>query len=464
MKRIECQVDGMTCNSCEVLIERKLMKIDGVKMVSANFKDRRVTIECAESTAFETLQQAVHDKGYTFNELDEEIHLERRGGKLFSMPQGKLEEIGATLLVLLAIYVFFTQLQILPEGIGVTNNMSYGFVFVIGLVAATSTCLAVSGGLLLAVAQKYNEKYPNLVGWQKFKPHVSFNIGRIVSYVLLGGLIGYLGSMFNISSMTSGIITIIASALMIIMGLQLLGIFPWLSSVQLKMPKFIAHRLYKKSEHKESTGMVSSFFFGGATFFLPCGFTQALQLYVLGTGSFFVGSMTMLAFSLGTLPSLAGIGAVTSFSKGNWQKRFLTFSAVLVIILGIWNIPNGFALTGTTFSFGDSSDSSAPPGLENVEIIDGVQIIEMTVQGYDYYPHEFTIYEDMPVEWRIDGSGAAGCGRVLSAPSIGIMEYLSSEDITIIEFTPSSVGEIPFSCSMGMMTPGAKFTVIENSA
>ncbi len=469
MKRIECQVDGMTCNSCEVLIERKLMKIDGIRMVAVSNKDKRATIECDENISFDTIQNALTEKGYTLHELDEEVNLVREKGKLFSAPKGKLEEIGAVLLVLLGIYVVFTQFNILPEGIGVKDGMGLGFVFVIGLVAATSTCLAVAGGLLLAVAQKYNDKHPNLAGVQKFKPHIFFNIGRIVSYTLLGGAIGYLGSMFSISPTVTGSITIVASVLMIVMGLQLLGIFPWLSNIQLKMPKFIAHRLYKQSEisetKKNSSGAISSFLFGGSTFFLPCGFTQALQLYVLGSGSFTTGALTMLAFSLGTLPALAGIGAFTSFvTKGNWQKRFMTFSAVLVIILGLWNIPNGLALTGTNFSFGSSTyDDVAELGIKNIEIVNGVQIAEMTVRGYDYYPSEFTILEGVPVEWRINGADAAGCGQVITAPSLGVTEFLPDDEIKVIEFTPNGLGKISFSCTMGMMTPGAGFTVIANT-
>ena len=109
---------------------------------------------------------------------------------------------------------------------------------------------------------------------------------------------------------------------MVVMGLQLLQIFPWLNKFQIKMPKFIAHKVYDGSAKKKS-GKVSSFLFGGATFFLPCGFTQALQLYVLSKGSFSAGALTMLAFSLGTLPALAGIGAVSSFSKVSLKKNLL---------------------------------------------------------------------------------------------------------------------------------------------
>jgi uncharacterized protein len=468
VKRIECAVEGMTCSSCEVILERTLGKVKGVHTVQVDRADERLVVECDENVAFESLANVVSSKGYTLHELDSQYGLLKKKRKFFSMPEGKWEEIGAALLILISIYVLVTSFNLLPENIGVRDGMSLGFVFVIGLVAATSTCLAVAGGLLLAVAQKYNEKYPNLSGWKKFRPHISFNIGRVVSYVVLGGAIGAIGSFLTLSSKVSGAITIVASLFMIIMGLQLLGIFPWLSSVQLKMPKFIAHRIYAKSEERSrgsiegenngsdgrsNSGIVSSFLFGGATFFLPCGFTQALQLYVLGSGSFVTGALTMLAFSLGTLPSLAGIGAFTSFvKKGKVQRYFLTFSAIIVVILGLYNFAPGLTLVGADVSnlnFGGSSESTISV-LSNDE---SVQVIEMEVRGLDYYPDYFEIKKGVPVEFLVDGSDAIGCAKIFSIPDLGITERLSG-GIDKITFTVQKTGKILFSCSMGMAGPG----------
>src|SRR3989338_921467 len=178
-------------------------------------------------------------------------------------------------------------------------------------------------------------------------PHIYFNVGRILSYTFLGGAIGLLGGVFTLSPRASGVIAIIASILMIIIGLQLLHIFPFLDKLRIKMPKFVGHRLYDASHNSETkTSKTKTMLFGASTFFLPCGFTQALQLYVLSQGDFWTGAFTMLAFSLGTLPSLLGVGALSSLSKGSFKRYFMTFSAVLVIALGVFNVPNGFALMG----------------------------------------------------------------------------------------------------------------------
>ena len=92
---------------------------------------------------------------------------------------------------------------------------------------------------------------------------------------------------------------------------------------------------------------VASFALGAATFFLPCGFTLALQLYVLGQGSALTGALTMLVFALGTLPALAAISAVSSFVTGRAQAYFLKAAGAAVIVLGLFNIQYGLVQGGS---------------------------------------------------------------------------------------------------------------------
>jgi len=274
MKKLNLKVEGMTCASCEVLLERAMKKVEGVHNVQVSRSKEKAYIHCDESVQLEDLQAAVADKGYTLIPHDT---IETPVRPAFIVKNKKrYAEIGAVILYIIGAYLILNQFDLIPDTLGVTDNMSYGFVFLIGLVAATSTCLAVAGGLLLAVANKYNEANPHLTGKEKFRPHIYFNVGRITSYVLLGGAIGALGSLLSISAKFTGIITIIASIFMIVMGIQLLQIFPWMNKIQLKMPKFIAHKIYDAShqESKKSPSRLASFLFGGSTFFLPCGFTQ----------------------------------------------------------------------------------------------------------------------------------------------------------------------------------------------
>jgi uncharacterized protein len=450
MKKLTLNVKGMTCASCEVLLERGMKKVTGVRNVQVSRSKEKAYVHCENDVQLEDLQLAVADKGYTL--IPEDTIATPARPTFIVKNKRRYAEIGAVLVFIMGAYLILTQFNLLPDSLGVSDNMSYGFVFLIGLVAATSTCLAVAGGLLLAVANKYNEANPNLTGRQKFQPHIYFNAGRILSYTLLGGAIGALGSVLSISPKVTGIITILASVFMIIMGLQLLQIFPWMNKIQLKMPKFIAHKIYDAShqESKKTSSKLSSFLFGGSTFFLPCGFTQALQLYVLGKGDFMTGALVMLAFSLGTLPALAGIGAFTSFAKGKTQHHFTTFSAVLVIILGAFALPSGLTLVDL-----GSGDLSTGDTLMSTLPLESMQKADMEVRKLDYFPNSFTVKQGVPVEWNIDGRGAVGCAKVLSVPSLGILEQLPSNKVKTIKFTPQKVGKITFSCSMGMAGPGS---------
>ncbi|HIH11875.1 TPA: hypothetical protein HA241_06815, partial [Candidatus Woesearchaeota archaeon] len=185
---------------------------------------------------------------------------------------------------------------------------------------------------------------------------------------------------------------------------------------------------------------------------LPCGFTQALQLYVLSKGDPTVGALTMLVFSLGTLPSLLSIGLLTTFTKGTVQRYVTSFSAVLIIVLGVYNLPSGLTLVGAATV--DVPVVDAPPVL-----LDDVQVISMAVNGYDYAPNSFTLKKGVPVEWRIDGKNARGCAKIITAPKLGVTERLNSDSVTIIRFTPTAAGSVQFTCTMGMAGPGV-FTVV----
>ena len=81
-------------------------------------------------------------------------------------------EIGAAFIVLVGILLVLNQLDFLPQRFAVSDDMSYALVLVIGLVASISTCIAVTGGLLVAVAAKYNEASAGRPGLQRLKPHI----------------------------------------------------------------------------------------------------------------------------------------------------------------------------------------------------------------------------------------------------------------------------------------------------
>lgn len=447
-KKAKFKIIGMHCTACEVTIERKFKALPGVAKVRVNHHKGVAEITGESIPKLPALQQAIVDDGYQVVAWSEERAPRPRRKRDYA-------EAGAIFLLLMALYLILRRFDILPS-LGISDNMGYGLVFVIGLVAALSTCMAVSGGLLLAVAAKYNEQHPNFSRWQKFKPHLYFNTGRLLSYVVLGGAVGALGSTLTLSIRATGGLTIAVSLVMLLLGLQLLNIFPALGRFQPRLPKWLGHKVHNLADTEARGG---SFLLGASTFFLPCGFTQALQLYALAQGDALTGALTMGIFALGTLPGLLSVGAISSLARGTFQRYFFKVAGATVVLLGLFNINNGLNLSGLSVFAGQDNQSLDP----NIELVDGVQVARMRVSGLNYYPARFTVAAGVPVDWVIDGAGAAGCAQVIVAPAIDVTEYLPRTGSKTIAFTPRQTGTIFFSCPMGMTTRGAAFTVVLNT-
>ena len=458
-KKLKLKIEGMTCSSCEVLIENEFKKIPGVENAFVHQASGKADVYCSGRPALHEFQKAVAVHGYQVDMWGESLAAE---ALVHGNTKDDYLQIGSIFLFLVTSYLFLKQMELLPQGLGLSENMGFGFVFLIGLVAAFSSCIAVVGGLLVAASAKYSETHPHLTGYQKFKPHIYFNLGRVVSYMVFGGLVGLLGSTLTLSPRVNGVLILLVSVVMILLGFQLLKLFPSLGRFQPKMPKFIAHRIYAMAEKNSKS---TPFVLGGLTFFLPCGFTQALQLYVLTQGDWLTGALTMLMFSLGTLPALLSLSTVTSFAKGEGQKFLLKFAGVMVILIGSFNINNGLVLAGVRIGQAASvqEPSEVIPSEQAIEIVDGKQIVEMAVEGFSYSPSTFTVQAGIPVEWRIDGSGARGCAASLIMADFDLTAYLSPTKTTTLSFTPAEVGTYFFNCSMGMMKPGT-FEVVENTS
>lgn len=230
------------------------------------------------------------------------------------------------------------------------------------------------------------------------------------------------------------------------------------------MPKNLSHRIMDKESNAHP---LAPFLLGAGTFFLPCGFTQALQLYALTTGSFAASSLTLFAFALGTAPALLALGWASGSLKGKMGKLFFQFSGALVIVLGIWNFQNGLNLIGYPLAFGGDTgaqeatasggDDSAVLGAADEK---DVQVVKMSVTRGGYSPSNLTVQAGKPVRWEVDGTNAGGCITVLVSQSLGIQQALKP-GINTFEFTPKKPGKIPFSCSMGMYR--GSFTVVSAS-
>jgi len=354
--------------------------------------------------------------------------------------------IGLFALVLM-IGLLMSRLGLFHSNFAVNGSIGFFSALLIGLVAASSSCMAVSGGLLLATTAKFNEQRvkTNRSG-SRLAPVLSFVSGRVVSYAAFGGIIGAIGKTVSVSPFVSGAITVAAALVMLALGADMLKLLPkWIKKLTPRMPAFISRRVMNADS---SMHPAAPFLLGAGTFFLPCGFTQAFQLYALASGSFAAGALVMGAFALGTVPALVALGWFAGSWKGKSGRFFFRLAGAAVIVLGIINFGNGYSLmglpvlsygTGTAF---DSASAAADDGQ--------TQTISMSIGPNGYSPASFTLRAGEPTRWTVDATNASGCQMGIVSRSLGINKSLAVGE-NVIEFTaPAEPGTYQFSCPMGM--------------
>jgi uncharacterized protein len=434
-------IEGMTCINCQMRIEDSLKKMVGVKEAEVSYSNStaKVTYD-PKITSLEKIIETIEELDYhakkeyaskdkpKINQADDDDKL-------------KINQLIGIGIILFAGYLIIKNtvgFNFIPN---VSQNMGYGILFVVGLITSLH-CVAMCGGINLSQCVSYQFTENDTSKWSRLKPSLMYNAGRVISYTIIGGIVGALGSVVSFSGMAKGIVAILSGVFMVIMGLNMLNLFPWLRKFNPHMPKLFGNKICNNS------GRHGPFYVGLLNGLMPCGPLQAMQIYALGTGSFFAGAASMFVFSIGTVPLMFGFGAVSSFLSSKFTHKMMKVSAVLVILLGVIMFNRGFALSGISIPSGVTANASASG---NVAKVNGnIQEITTKLQSGGY--PTFTVQKGIPVKWIIqaDASEINGCNKTIIIPQYNISKTLEPGD-NEIDFTPQESGNIPFSCWMGMI-------------
>lgn len=323
-------IQGMHCKSCIALTEGELMDLAEVTHAESSLKTHTVDVtgEFGDRTPeqiAELLTKPLRRHGYSVH-LEKQAHTVRWADFTYAVP----------------IAAAFVALFIILQKLGIVNlvgagEMTYTTAFVIGLVASVSTCMAVVGGLVLSMSANYAKE------GEAVRPQMLFHVGRLISFFVLGGVIGAIGSAFQLGGTGTFVLSFIVAIILLILGLNLLDIFPWTKKLIPTLPSSFGKGVRGL---KGAAGALTPLLIGAATFLLPCGFTQSMQLYTLTTGSYLEGALTMFIFALGTLPVLA----LLSFSALSIKKMqtgvFYKTAGLVVIFFGLFNLMNSLVAAG----------------------------------------------------------------------------------------------------------------------
>jgi plastocyanin domain-containing protein len=211
------------------------------------------------------------------------------------------------------------------------------------------------------------------------------------------------------------------------------------------MPKIFAKKI-----DEQKAGNKNPLFIGLLNGLMPCGPLQAMQLYALSTGSPVAGGISMFLFSMGTVPLMFGIGALSSILSKNFTLRVMKIGAVLVTVLGMIMFTNGWNLTGVNFNPFTSSGGTTEGGAFEPVIENGYQMVNSSLSG-GRYP-AITVQQGIPVKWTINAPQGSinGCNNRMIIREYKI-EHSFKPGENIIEFTPDKAGRFPYSCWMGMI-------------
>ncbi len=201
-------------------------------------------------------------------------------------------------------------------------------------------CIGMCGGIVIAYSStKIDTK------WNKAKQalmHITYSLGRISTYVILGALFGYLGGVATFNNITNGSLLILAGIFMIFAGLSLIGKLKFLTIIEHSVSK---SQWYQKNFRAllQSQSITSFFVLGMMNGLLPCGFVYFFAITAASTASPFWGAIVMLVFGLSTIPALFSMGFfVGLFKQSSFRSLMLKLASIAVILYGLYTLYNGY--------------------------------------------------------------------------------------------------------------------------
>jgi len=443
-------VSGMTCRSCALIVQESLAAVAGVQQAKVHLhkNEVEVTAKGAVFPRIDHLNAALNGTQYLLSPVTaSSIPSSNRRSSIYWL------ELCFTLAMILVGWRLLKQAGLLPSFSMSEGTIGFASIFVIGLVAASSSCLALVGGLLLSVSAKWGQSHPNASGWQKLQPLLLFNAGRLGGYFLFGGIVGLFGTAIGLSTHLTGLLTLAIAFVMIVLGLHITGILPK-RYCTIPLPPTMMKRIHGLSSSENSAAAMT---LGALTFFVPCGYTQSMQLLALGSGSFLTGGLIMLTFALGTLPALLGISLIGSYVRGKVAHWFLLVAGTTTLLLGIANVQSGLLLLGinpqaiVSQRLGQNPAQGAEDPYVTVDA-QGRQVVSIYVSDTGYAPSSFTVDPHKPTWiYAIAPNGLSGCATTMTVPAYNLQGHIAKGSNWIGPFTPAPGKSITVTCSMGML-------------
>lgn len=357
-----------TCINCQNKIDSALNNLAGVKSAEVSWQKNRAWIQFDPNLiTLKKIILAIEESGYKAAVTSAKT--ESQEWKLQALKTaGYLFIITALFLILRATGVMNL---LVPSEIA-SSGMSYALLFVTGLLTSVH-CVAMCGGINLSQslngAGQKERSTKEKSFFEPYKKPFLYNLGRLTCYTLTGLVLGGAGSFIGSSDPSAqipfsiqAVLKITAGIFMLFAGISLLGIFPFLRRLSPHLPAFLAKKIIFL-QGRNGISFLTGFLNG----FMPCGPLQAMWIIALASSSPLSGAVSMFSFGLGTVPLMLGLGSLISFLGKKFTGVIMKTGAILVIVMALSMLSQGFALGG----WGNSSSGS--PADRSVQTVQNTQ-------------------------------------------------------------------------------------------
>ncbi len=218
----------------------------------------------------------------------------------------------------------------------------YVLMFTSGLLGGFGHCVGMCGPLVATYSLRLERR--------SIAPHLLYNLGRTVTYSLLGGIIGMTGSFVGVIGPVERLQSTMfafVGVLMIMMALSLGGWLPFLRKEQGASGKGddgpIVRFLNRAVKIVADTRSVGAYFpMGMLLGFIPCGLLYTALIAAAGAGvdarnqavGFLRGTALLLLFGAGTAPALLLLGKIVSMKADLLRGRLYKASSLVMMIIG----------------------------------------------------------------------------------------------------------------------------------
>lgn len=422
MATIYVKIKGIHCQNCETTIQKALLKLPRVKEVTIKNFIAHITYE--EPLTNDEIINAITQAGYITKASYIRTNL-KDFEKTSNLKQSFLILTIIILIISLTYKIFgFNIFNVIPT---IDSNITYTMLFLTGLLTSIH-CVSMCGAINLIAILNQNSQ-------NRFERPLKYNLGRLISYTILGGIAGLLGSILTINNIISGIIITIAGLAMFVMSLEMLGLF------RIPRIKFLTPK-HKKTSNPFLIGLLNGL--------MPCGPLQAMQLYALSTSSMLKGALSMFLFGLGTMPLMLLTGVIFTNLKGKNKILINNIASVLILVLSVLMLNRGLVALNINIPTFEGNTQYLTPN-----IIDDTQVVEFDL-SYNGYQN-IKVGVDKPVKMiiHVDKKYLTGCNNSLTIPEYNINQELKVGD-NIIEFHPTKEGTFIYTCWMNMLKNNIK--------